>query len=106
MIFCRFFYLNKTYSVRILQISINFSNKNILLKDEHIFNVMYHYILIAGAYDWAKQTLKAHEKDKREYVYSREKLEQGKTHDHLWNAAQVRICNISLLSFCSGCNIW
>ena len=42
-----------------------------------------------GAYDWAKQTLKAHEKDKREYVYSREKLEQGKTHDPLWNAAQV-----------------
>ncbi|XP_060565300.1 deoxyribodipyrimidine photo-lyase-like [Ruditapes philippinarum] len=52
-----------------------------------------HYDSIEGAYDWAKQTLKAHEKDKREYVYSREKLEQGKTHDHLWNAAQNQMVN-------------
>ncbi|XP_053403351.1 deoxyribodipyrimidine photo-lyase-like [Mercenaria mercenaria] len=52
-----------------------------------------NYDSIDGAYDWAKQTLKAHEKDKREYVYSREKLEQGKTHDPLWNAAQNEMVN-------------
>ena len=46
-------------------------------------------MIISGAYDWAKDTLKAHEKDKREYVYTREQLEKGKTHEPLWNAAQV-----------------
>lgn len=43
-----------------------------------------------GAYDWAKKTLKDHAKDKREYLYSKEQLENGKSHDPLWNAAQVR----------------
>jgi deoxyribodipyrimidine photo-lyase len=38
--------------------------------------------------DWAKKTLKAHRKDKREYVYSQEELEEGRTHDPYWNSAQ------------------
>jgi deoxyribodipyrimidine photo-lyase len=38
--------------------------------------------------DWAQRTLKTHQKDKREYVYSREELEDGRTHDPYWNAAQ------------------
>jgi deoxyribodipyrimidine photo-lyase len=38
--------------------------------------------------DWAKRTLKAHQRDKREYLYSREELEEGRTHDPYWNAAQ------------------
>jgi len=38
--------------------------------------------------DWAKRTLKTHQKDKREYVYSQEELEEGRTHDPYWNAAQ------------------
>jgi deoxyribodipyrimidine photo-lyase len=36
---------------------------------------------------WAKKTLQAHEKDKREHLYSREQLEQAQTHDLYWNAA-------------------
>ena len=36
---------------------------------------------------WAKKTLQAHEKDKREDVYLREQLEQAQTHDPYWNAA-------------------
>ena len=47
-------------------------------------------ITILGAYDWAKKTLKDHAKDKREYLYSKEQFENAKTHDPLWNAAQVR----------------
>ena len=39
---------------------------------------------VLGAYDWAKETLKAHEKDKRTHVYTREQLEKGKTHEPLW----------------------
>jgi deoxyribodipyrimidine photo-lyase len=38
--------------------------------------------------DWAKRTLKGHQKDKREYVYSQDELEEGRTHDPYWNAAQ------------------
>ncbi len=38
--------------------------------------------------NWAKRTLKAHQRDKREYIYSQEKLEEAKTHDPYWNAAQ------------------
>ena len=37
--------------------------------------------------DWAKKTLKEHESDEREYVYTREQLESAETHDAYWNAA-------------------
>jgi deoxyribodipyrimidine photo-lyase len=40
------------------------------------------------AFPWAKESLLLHSKDKREYVYSYDELEQSKTHDALWNAAQ------------------
>ena len=36
---------------------------------------------------WAQKTLKQHQKDKREYVYTRSQLENAKTHDEYWNAA-------------------
>lgn len=41
--------------------------------------------------DWAKQTLKNHAKDNREYLYSREQLEQSQTHDPYWNAAMTEM---------------
>ncbi len=44
-----------------------------------------------GFHDWAKKTLDGHRKDKREYVYTRAELEQGRTHDDLWNAAQMKM---------------
>jgi deoxyribodipyrimidine photo-lyase len=37
--------------------------------------------------DWAKETLEEHAKDQREYVYTREQLENAETHDEYWNAA-------------------
>jgi deoxyribodipyrimidine photo-lyase len=40
---------------------------------------------------WAKQTLKIHEMDIREYIYSEEELENSRTHDTLCNAAQVQL---------------
>jgi len=36
---------------------------------------------------WAQKTLNQHQKDKREYVYSRSRLENAQTHDEYWNAA-------------------
>lgn len=44
----------------------------------------------SGAYEWAQKTLKDHAKDKRPYLYTREQLEKAKTHDKLWNGAQVQ----------------
>jgi deoxyribodipyrimidine photo-lyase len=38
--------------------------------------------------EWAKKTLKAHQKNKRQYTYSLEELETAQTHDAYWNAAQ------------------
>ena len=50
-----------------------------------------HYDAVKGAYDWARKTLAAHAKDKREYLYTRQQLETAKTHDQLWNAAQKQL---------------
>jgi deoxyribodipyrimidine photo-lyase len=38
--------------------------------------------------EWAKKTLKAHQKDTRPYLYRLEELETAQTHDPYWNAAQ------------------
>ncbi len=44
--------------------------------------------------NWAKETLDLHALDPREYNYSFRELEQAKTHDPYWNAAQneMRTC--------------
>lgn len=47
-----------------------------------------NYDNLKGAAGWAYQSLKKHSRDKREHVYTSNQLEQAKTHDHLWNAAQ------------------
>ena len=55
-----------------------------------------NFVFYNGQYDsfegaipqWAQKTLKAHQKDKRPYLYALEELETGKTHDPYWNAAQ------------------
>lgn len=47
-----------------------------------------HYDRFAGLPDWARRTLREHEGDPREYIYSLEQLEKAQTHDPYWNAAQ------------------
>ena len=37
--------------------------------------------------EWAKETLEEHKSDEREYVYTRQQLEDAETHDEYWNAA-------------------
>ena len=32
-----------------------------------------------------------HRKDKREYLYTQEELDECKTHDELWNSAQIQL---------------
>jgi len=45
------------------------------------------YNSFAGLPQWAQVTLKQHQDDRREYVYSRRQLESAATHDDYWNAA-------------------
>jgi deoxyribodipyrimidine photo-lyase len=55
-----------------------------------------NFVFYNGQYDsfegaipqWAQKTLKAHQKDKRPYLYALEELETAETHDPYWNAAQ------------------
>jgi deoxyribodipyrimidine photo-lyase len=41
-----------------------------------------------GLPSWARATLELHQDDHRPYLYDREALELGRTHDPIWNAAQ------------------
>ena len=44
-----------------------------------------------GFHDWAKKTHREHARDERENIYSIGQFEQGRTHDPLWNAAQMEM---------------
>jgi deoxyribodipyrimidine photo-lyase len=50
-----------------------------------------YYDSFSGFPDWAKETLRSHEKDRREYIYTLEEIEAARTHDPLWNAAQMEM---------------
>jgi deoxyribodipyrimidine photo-lyase len=49
------------------------------------------YDSIEGAPGWALRTLADHANDPREVLYSEKQLENGETHDPLWNAAQKQM---------------
>jgi len=51
-------------------------------------NFNQNYASFSGLPEWAKRTLLSHKKDPREYLYNLEELENAKTHDPYWNAAQ------------------
>ncbi len=50
-----------------------------------------NYDSIEGIHSWAKETLQKHWNDEREFTYSLDELERAKTHDPLWNAAQLQM---------------
>jgi deoxyribodipyrimidine photo-lyase len=50
-----------------------------------------NYDILECAPEWAQKTLREHARDKRDPEYTLEELEQGKTHDELWNAAQLQM---------------
>ncbi len=50
-----------------------------------------NYDKLEGAHAWAKKTLEEHKNDTREYLYTKEQLERGETHDDLWNAMQMQM---------------
>eukprot|EP00051_Salpingoeca_urceolata_P005615 m.74961 g.74961 ORF g.74961 m.74961 type:complete len:518 (-) comp14461_c0_seq5:168-1721(-) len=50
-----------------------------------------NYDTLDCAFEWARLSLEKHKDDPREYVYTFEEFEQAKTHDDLWNAAQLQM---------------
>jgi deoxyribodipyrimidine photo-lyase len=50
-----------------------------------------HYDQLQGAESWALRTLREHQRDEREHLYTARQLEDAETHDPLWNAAQQQM---------------
>lgn len=61
------------------------------LSDNLLFYSPLDYDSLTTAAGWAQETLETHASDPREYLYSLEELEEAKTHDDLWNAAQMQM---------------
>ncbi len=70
-------YLNELIGWR--EISVNFV--------KHVSN----YDSLECAPDWAQKILREHARDKRDPQYTLEEMEQAKTYDELWNAAQMQM---------------
>ena len=49
------------------------------------------YDRYASLPSWARQTLEDHEGDERPHLYTRAQLDEARTHDPLWNAAQTQL---------------
>ncbi|NYT01758.1 MAG: deoxyribodipyrimidine photo-lyase [Methanosarcinales archaeon] len=50
-----------------------------------------HYDGFQGFPTWARETLDEHRDDAREYIYTSQELEEARTHDDIWNAAQMEM---------------
>ncbi len=49
------------------------------------------YDKYASLPDWVQKTLREHAKDERDHLYTLDQFENAKTHDPLWNAAQIQL---------------
>lgn len=61
------------------------------LTDNFCYYNQAHYDSLQGCYPWAQETLRTHTTDPRANTYTRDQLEAGRTHDDLWNAAQLQM---------------
>lgn len=71
----------------------SFINETVIWRElaENLCYYNLNYDNYDGAKDWAKASLKAHEKDKRDYIYNLEEFDKAQTHDKMWNAAQIEM---------------
>lgn len=61
------------------------------LSDNFVYYTPDAYDSLDSAADWARESLDLHSVDERERVYTWKELENGMTHDDLWNAAQLQL---------------
>jgi deoxyribodipyrimidine photo-lyase len=65
--------------------------EELIVRRELSYNFTQHnakYDSLESLPAWVHKTMRAHVDDERQFLYSLEELENGKTHDELWNAAQ------------------
>ncbi|VDN01580.1 unnamed protein product [Thelazia callipaeda] len=69
--------------------------EELVVRRELSHNFVYYYRDTYDTFDclpdWAKKTMDEHQRDKREYIYNYKELEEGRTHDVFWNAAQFEL---------------
>ncbi|MGD0816936.1 MAG: deoxyribodipyrimidine photo-lyase [Methanomassiliicoccales archaeon] len=68
--------------------------ENIVVKKEIADNFCLHtpeYDSVGAFPEWARRSINLHRSDIREHLYTLEQLDQGQTHDPLWNAAQMEL---------------
>lgn len=71
--------------------------EQLIIRRELAINFVYYnknYNKFSCIPEWAQETLKKHEEDKRDYDYSKEELENAETHDPYWNAAQNQLVKL------------
>lgn len=77
-----------------LKLSTEAYLEEIIVRKELADNYCYYnknYNNIKGIKEWAYKSLKQHESDKREFIYSLKELETAQTHDNAWNASQNQL---------------
>jgi len=65
--------------------------EELVVRRELSFNFTRHnpnYDSLGSLPAWAQQSMREHINDQRDPLYSPEELEEGRTHDEIWNAAQ------------------
>ena len=70
--------------------------EEIIIRKELADNFCYfntNYDNTEAFHSWAKKSLDEHRHDKRDYIYTKHEFENAKTHDPLWNAAQLEMTN-------------
>jgi deoxyribodipyrimidine photo-lyase len=61
------------------------------LSDNFVYYTPRIYDSMDSALSWAQETLQVHASDPREWDFSTSELETSRTHDDLWNAAQLQL---------------
>ncbi len=68
--------------------------EELIVRRELADNFCYYnpdYDQVRGFPEWARKTLDQHRQDRRDYLYTVEEWEAARTHDDLWNAAQLEM---------------
>lgn len=68
--------------------------EQLIIRREVADNFCYYnldYDSVKGFPIWARQTLHEHIGDQREFIYNLEEFENAKTHDEVWNCAQIEL---------------
>ncbi|XP_041975665.1 deoxyribodipyrimidine photo-lyase [Aricia agestis] len=74
--------------------SVNAFLEEAIVRSELADNFCFYnenYDSVKGAHAWAQKTLDDHRKDKRTHIYTLDQLKDSKTHDDLWNSAQIQL---------------